>query len=140
MPVNRDSMNEVGEGLRAERGGAYILETLYDKAIAEGGDAIIESIRTVGEVGAMRKKGMKLLALDADPKTRYERAIARGTETDKISFEKFIADEERESTGNDPARMNLRHCIQMADFVIENKGTLEELYEKVEAILAKMAN
>ncbi len=138
LPVNRDSMNLVGEGLRAEHGASFILEELYAKASAVGGNAIIESIRTVGEVESLKKKGMTLIAVDADPHVRYERAVKRGSETDSVSFEKFMADEEREAQGENPARMNIRHCIARADFIIHNDGTPEDLYAQVDDILAKL--
>eukprot|EP01052_Picozoa_sp_SAG31_P034367 SAG31_NODE_4007_length_3670_cov_1.628955_6_plen_99_part_00 len=56
-----------------------------------GSDAIIESVRTEGEVTALRGTGKPfvLLAVDADQKTRYERVTGRGSSTDGVSFEKF---------------------------------------------------
>ena len=50
LPVNRDSMNMIGEGLRAEHGASYIVGILYDRAAQAGADAIIDSIRTPGEI------------------------------------------------------------------------------------------
>ncbi len=135
MPVNRDSMNTVGEGLRAEHGASYVIDTLYQRAEEMGENAIIESIRTVGEVTSLKQKGGTLIAVDADPHIRYERAVARGSATDKVSFEKFIADEERESRGNDPARMNLRAVAALADYSFINNGSIEELHQSLEKTL-----
>ena len=136
LPVNRDSMNMIGEGLRAEHGASYIVGILYDRAAQAGADAIIDSIRTVGEVEMLKQKGGKLIAIDASPDVRYRRVVARGSETDAVSFEKFIGDEERESQGDDPARMNIRAVATLADYSFMNEATIEELYTKLDTVLA----
>ncbi len=138
LPRNRDSLNAVGEELRATHGAAHVVETLYERAQREGKNAIIESIRATGEVAALKEKGGILIAVDADPNIRYKRVLARGSETDHITFEKFIADEEREARGDDPARMNLRHCMARADITVTNDGTIEELYRQLDELLARV--
>ena len=57
LPLNRDSMTEVANELRKKHHPAYIVEQLFKQAEKEGGNAIIESIRTPGEVDFLRKKG-----------------------------------------------------------------------------------
>lgn len=136
LPVNRDTMTEVGNSLRKEHGSAYVIESLIKEAEASGSPAIIESVRTVGEVRALKKKGGILLSVDADPKIRYERVIRRGSETDAISFEKFIADEERESTSEDPGVQNLKKTAALADVRIMNNGTLPSLHRQIDVVFA----
>ena len=133
LPGNRDSMFLLGNRLRAEHGASYVVDCLYDQAMYEGKNCVIESIRTVGEVLSMRKKGnFFLLAVDAKSKTRYERIIRRKSETDDIPFSTFITNEEREMSSSDPGHQNLRECIKMADFVLFNNGSREELFSGVE--------
>jgi dephospho-CoA kinase len=138
LPVNRDSMVVVANELREKHGASYILDTLYKRAAATGRDAVIESIRTVGEVQALRKNGMLLLAIDANPHIRYSRVQFRKSETDHISFEEFMAHEQRESESDDPARQNLRHTVALADFTLNNDGTEEDLYHQVDSVLEKI--
>lgn len=135
MPVNRDSMVAVGNDLRKQHGSSYILDSLYARAEAEGKDAVIESIRTVGEVQELRKKGMLLLSVDADPQIRYSRVQFRKTETDNVSFELFMEHELRESEGDDPAKQNLRHTVKLADYHVTNDGSIDDLKMQVDAIL-----
>jgi dephospho-CoA kinase len=133
---NRDNMVVVANDLREKYSSGYVAEELFKRAIELGENAIIESLRAVGEIEILRKKGkFILLAIDADSKIRYERISQRGTTTDSISFEKFIADEEKEMESDDPNKQNLKKCIEMADFKIENNGTIEELNSKIEGIL-----
>lgn len=139
MPVNRDSMVEVGNDLRAKNGPAYCVEQLYERAQEEGKNCIIESIRTAGEAEALKKKGkFYLFAVDANARIRYDRVVKRGSSTDDISFEEFVEDEKREMENTDPNKQNLGKVMEMADFVIENDGTIEELNKKVEEILSKL--
>lgn len=138
LPVNRDSMIEVANELRQQHGPSYILDTLYSLAKQEGNNAVIESIRTVGEVQSLRANGMLLLAVDADPNIRYTRVQFRKSETDNVTFEKFMEDELRESQGDDPGKQNLRHTVALADFKLNNDGTEEELRRQVDAVLEKI--
>ncbi|MBO4599316.1 MAG: AAA family ATPase, partial [Bacteroidales bacterium] len=128
LPVNRDSMTLVGNDLRAAHSPSWIVEQLYEQAQASGCNCIIESVRTTGEVDALRgKPNFYLFAVDADPRVRYDRAVLRGSETDHISYETFLANEQREMDNTDPAKQYLRACIQQADFRFDNNGTIPEL-------------
>jgi dephospho-CoA kinase len=136
LPVNRDTMTVVANDLRATHSPSYIAETLCDEARSAGKNAVVESLRTEGEIAALRAKGhFLLIAIDADPKIRYERIVARGSETDNISFEKFLADEAREMHATDPNKQNLARCIELADHRLMNNGTKEELFSQVDKIL-----
>jgi dephospho-CoA kinase len=132
MPVNRDSMVMVANDLRKTHTPSYIIEELYREAVSRGKDCVIESIRTPGEVDALRKvPHFQLLAIDADPLIRYQRIANRGSETDYIDFETFLSNEAREMDSADPNHQNLRQCIRMADITIVNNGTLEALHQQL---------
>ncbi len=139
LPVNRDTMTVEANKLRANHSPAYIIEQLYNKAVEDGGNAIIESIRTPGEVDFLKKQGeFYLIAVDADPKIRYDRIALRASETDYISYDTFIANEKREFTTSDSNKQNLSRCIEMADFVLQNNGNISELHKQLEKDLAKI--
>ena len=141
MPENRDSTTPVANDLRAKFGPNYIAEELYRRAQATGKDAVIESLRAPAEVEALRAKGnFTLFAVDADPKTRYERIQSRRSETDRISFEKFLADERREMENPEKHQQNIAACIAMADHRFENNGTVAELERQVEVVLSGTTN
>jgi dephospho-CoA kinase len=136
LAVNRDSMTEVANSLREEHGPAYVFESLVRIAEEKGGKSVVESVRTIGEVEALKARGGFLIAIDADPHTRYNRVVKRGSETDDVSYEKFISDEERESISEDPGRQNLRKVSERADFHIQNDADLASLHRQIDAILA----
>jgi dephospho-CoA kinase len=58
--------------------------------------------------------------------------------TDQVSFETFIANEEREMSSTDPNHQNIGRCMQMADYVFMNNGNFEELYQQVEEVLQQL--
>ncbi len=136
LPEDRDSMFRLGNELRQQFGSSYVTDQLALQAGRDGRNSVIESIRTTGEVESLRKRsGFYLLAVDADPAIRYDRVIQRNSETDRISYETFLEEEKREMTSRNPSRQNLRACIAMADWLLENNGSLEELYTQVEDLL-----
>ena len=132
IEVNRDSMTNVANELRSKHSPSFIIEELYKKASKLGRNSIIESIRTPGEVEFLKTQGdFLLIAVDADPEIRYERIVLRGSTTDKVSYETFRANEKRELTSTDPNKQNLSVCIDNADIVLNNNGTVDELIEQL---------
>ena len=120
LEVNRDTMTLVGNDLRAQHSPSWIVEQLYRQASASGCNCIIESIRTPGEVEALRgKPNFYLFAVDADPRVRYDRAVLRGSETDHIDFDTFLA-------------------IEHADYCFDNNGSIDGLNKQVEEVLGKI--
>ena len=134
MPEDRSSMRDVANDLRKMHGPAYVVEQLFAKAEEKGGDVIIESIRTIGEAEFLKSNGALIGAVDADKKLRYERAVLRGSGTDKVSFEEFCMQEDREMASTEPWDMNVFGVMKMADFTLENNGTLDELHAQIDTL------
>ena len=134
LPLNRDTYVALANALRESHSPSYIIDELYQEAEKNGADAVIESIRTPGEVESLRtKENFVLWAVDADPKIRYKRITARKSETDQISYETFLSNELREMTAEDPAKQNLTACIRQADFLFINNGDFEKLFKQIES-------
>ena len=132
LTVNRDTMTAVANDLRDKFGPTYILEQLVNKAEKYGGDAVVESIRAVAEAEYVKKKGGYVLAIDADPKIRFNRIIRRNSETDNVSFEKWCKQEQAESNNSDPAVQNIPGSMAKANKVIVNNKSLSALLFEVE--------
>lgn len=139
MPVNRDSMVVVANDLRKKNSPSYIVDRLYEEARATGKDSVIESIRTPGEVESLRAKAnFVLIAVDAPPEERYRRISLRNSETDRVNFEQFLENEQREMHSTDPHRQNIARCVEMADHTVVNNGTIDELQARIEEMLEKI--
>lgn len=133
LPVNRDSMVVTANALRARYNPAYIIQELFKDAKKKNENAVIESIRTPGEIDFLEQQGdFVLLAVDADPQIRYERITHRQSSTDEVNYQTFIEDEKREMSTTDPNKQNLKKCIEKANIVLTNNGTVEELYAQLE--------
>jgi dephospho-CoA kinase len=132
LKQTRDNMIKKGNELR-ETGGADILARKTLQRIT--GNAIIDSIRNPDEIRYFKKtKSFVLLAIDAPVELRYLRTIKRGRDESAKTLKEFIDKEAEEKT--DEARgQQLQTCMDMADFVVINDGTLEEFYEKLEKYL-----
>ena len=139
--LTRGNMNELANGLRADNHPAILIQKLLEEAQKDGGRAIIESIRTPGEATLLRKfKNFRLLAVDADPRVRYERVVVRGSSTDKVTFEQFIADEQKEMTSTDPNKQNISKCFELADATLHNDGSLEDLKVQIRTYTSSKLN
>ncbi len=137
--VNRDSLVATANELRAQNTPSFIAEELYRIAKESGVDCIIESIRTVGEVNSLHSRGnFTLFAVDADQRLRYERIVERASETDRISYDVFAANEQREMTNTDPNKQNLSACMQLADYKFINNGSFDLLYRQIDEVLEKI--
>lgn len=140
LEVNRENLNLVANDLRTKFGNTYIASELYKRAKVSGKNAVIESIRNPGEVEFLRKVADEeagafvLLAVDADPKLRYERIKERKSVTDFVSYEKFLSEEDREMHSTNPNNQNILACIALADYKLENNGTKEEFRVKLEEL------
>lgn len=136
--VNRDSLTFTANELRAKNSPSFIAEELFNEAILSGENCIIESIRTVGEVEALKSKGnFELFSVDTDRKFRYDRIVLRGSETDHITFEEFSSNEDRELSSTDPNKQNLNACMALANHQFTNNGTFEELYAQIDKVINK---
>ncbi len=139
LEVNRDNMAVVANELRASHDPSYIIDSLYARAKAFGGDVVIESLRAVAEVKRIKELGGKVLGVDAQSEVRYERSIARNSVKDHVTHEKWLEQERAESNQSDPTKQNIFGALKEADFVITNNGSIEELNAQVEHFLDSVA-
>lgn len=138
LPLNRDVYVAIANELREQNSPSFITDQIHKIAITNGGNAVIESIRTPGEIESLRRKGdFFLLAVDAEPHLRYDRIIVRNSETDKIDFDTFLANEKRELSSTDPNKQNLSECIRQADDVIRNDHDIPTLHHQIDQIILK---
>ena len=139
FPTDRVHMREFGNELRAQYGDDILvtsaLSLVHETALSY---MIIESIRAVAEVEALRRAGGVLLAVDADVRTRYERIVERGSSSDHVSFEEFVAQEQLELDDPNPHGMQKAAVMKIADYTITNNDTFEGLGTEVEKALAAL--
>jgi dephospho-CoA kinase len=140
LSITRDNMVLVANDLRKNYGPSYVAEELFKMAQNSDKNCVLESLRTFGEIESLKKKGkFFLFAVNAERRTRYNRIQKRNNaQSDNVSFQKFIEQEETEMRSNDPNKQNLSKCIQMADYIFDNNGSLEDLYKQVDDLIQKI--
>jgi dephospho-CoA kinase len=137
LETSRDNLIRVGNELRAACGADILARRIMDRLAA--GPAVIDSIRNTREVEFFRGTGdFVLLAVDAPIELRFERARARGRNESAATLEEFRAKEQAEMDGGE-GRQQLRECMAMADRLIVNDGSLDDLRRKVETALEEPA-
>jgi dCMP deaminase len=138
LEVSRESLIQIGNELR-QRFGPSILADRIVELTRPDRNYIIDSIRNPAEVVTLRKacREFKLIRVDAPLQTRFERTVARRRENDPITLEAFVALETREASG-DPMSQNLDEVEKLADEVLVNDSSLEELRPKIDVMVSRL--
>jgi dephospho-CoA kinase len=132
LPLTRDNLIREGNALRERCGADILARRILDKVT---GDSVIDSIRNRSEIMHLRaQEGFLLLAIDASLSVRFERAQMRGRDESAATLEEFRAKEDQERT-SDPTAQQLAVCMEMADHVVLNEGSLGEFHQKLEAFV-----
>jgi dCMP deaminase len=142
IEITRDNLQRVGNELRQKFGANILAKRLVERITKEGLDKnyVVESIRTEGEIKELKKlPHFNLVFIDAKAMTRFERAKERLKEKEHISsFEDFKNSEKKELESKDPNSQNLERCKQLAEFTIDNNGSLKDLEKQVDDLLIKI--
>jgi len=135
--ITRAVLIEVGNDIRAKYGPGILAERILQK-LDRGQNCVVDSIRNPSEVEALRKrKDFILVAVQADPAVRFERSRQRGREGAPQTLARFLDEEKRELNSNDPASQQLMATHLLADVLVENNGSLEDLHAKIKDVLAQ---
>lgn len=135
-PVTRENLIAKGNELR-EKFGPSVLAVRAKEKIAKNRNYVIDSIRNPAEVEELKRLGnFYLIHITADAHVRFERLKTRGREEDPATFEAFQEMEQLEMTNEDKAKQNLKGTFALADKVVINNGTLEQLYEQLDSALS----
>ncbi len=140
--IDRTTLQNMGNEMR-QKYGAHILAMLAVEYLSRSKKfVVIDGIRNPAEADYLRKKfggDFKLIAVDAPQQIRFERIQKRPQRNDPKTWEEFVAADNRESGDSEPEYgLQLKKCIERADFVISNDGTVEDLRKKVNEIIQRI--
>jgi len=135
MEITRGLLIEVGNELREKHGPGVLAERVLRNLEADR-NYVIDSIRNPFEVEVLRRRpDFTLMALEADEAVRFERSRKRGREHAAQTLGQFVEEEARELESNNPASQQLQATREAADLVVTNNGTLEQLHQRLDALL-----
>ena len=130
---NRDNISTFSTLLRKKFG-----EDLFAKVMAkdvkkdEAEIIVIDGIRRLADIEYLKEiPEFKFVYIEADIKKCYDRIIQREENTDdkNKTFDEFVEEHNLET------ETQIKDLKQYADIIIENNGTLEDLYEKIDNII-----
>lgn len=129
--LDRNEMISLANEYRTKFGHDYWARRLVKKHYSSE-NLVITSIRNPAEVDYLKTLGAVIIEIYADIQTRYDRTVLRvkndsATHGDIVSFEDFKNKEDRELQNNDPAKQQLLQCISMADYRLDNNGSIVQL-------------
>ncbi len=135
--LERENVQKVANELRREFGGDYLVHLALTK---QADDIAIGGLRAVAEIETFKSFGGIVVAVTAPPRRRYELAQLRRNRgmDDHVTFEEWEAKQKMEYSNSDVNKQNVEGVIALADYHIENLGTLDELYQKCDEVLKEI--
>ena len=137
----RENLIEIGNKLREKGGPGVLADKLLPKLNSDS-NHIVDSIRNPFEVISLRKGTLFgsfiLISVDANVRLRYDRLRSRGRIGDTDSWEKFVEQERKEENNDDPNKQQLSKTMEMADYIIDNSGTIGELEAQINRIFSRL--
>lgn len=132
LPHERTHLQKLGKILRAELGQDVIVNAFKKDLEKDKSDLlIVDGIRYENEVEML--KGLEngfLVFIKAPPEVRYERCVTRGEKGEaNITYEQFLENDKAET------EKRIEMIGQNADYIIDNSGTPDELFEKVDGMM-----
>lgn len=135
LPEDRLTMQRTSTALRKEFGEDLMAKVMFEDAKKDEHQLIvIDGVRRLEDVKYLREiPEFKLCYITAPMKTRYERLIVRGENADDNT--KTFAQFEEDHQG-EPER-EITKLEAFAAEVIDNTGTLPDLYRQLDQIVKK---
>jgi len=135
LEENRENIQKISTIFRQNFSDDLLSKVIYHDVENDGHEHIaVDGVRRAPDIDYLKKLfGFKLVYIEADMKKRYDRIIGRGENTDDSNktFEEFKKDHERET------ELRIKDLKNIADFVVNNNGTFEELYAQIDKIIGK---
>ncbi len=128
-PINRENLQNMAEAIRFCLGNNAISNAVRSKIRKNQTDiTVFDGVRWQSDVDMVRTfRRSYIIFIETDEQIRYQRIRNRGEKPEEknLSLEQFQKEEIA------PTENYLSRIKQQADFVVENNGSEEELYQKV---------
>lgn len=134
LPVDRKNLQKMGEIIRKVFGKDVIVHAFEEDLKKSDSDTlVIDGIRYPNEVKMLRRFDKNiLLFVHAPAELRYKRIKRRGEKGEsQMTYEEFLEAESAET------ERHIEEIRPNADYIIDNSGTVEELYENLKKIMER---
>ena len=138
IPITRENLIAKGNELRQKEGNSFLSKRLLKKMDRDK-NYVIDSLRNPDEIREFVKHGnFHLWSIEAQEKTRFDRIVKRSREGDPKTVEEFKRLEAQESKSENASGQQLEECGRMAEYKIENSGSLVELFKEIDSLLLQI--
>lgn len=134
LPPTPENLGKTMLKLRAEEGPGVLAKRCLPKIKALNSKiVVVDGIRSLDEVAEYKKEhpDLKIIAVHASPKTRFERLVRRNRSDDPEDWKVFNERDQRELC------VGLGNVIAAADIMVVNEGKKEAFKQKLRKILNK---
>jgi len=145
LEPNEEIEREIREGLRKKHGMAAFakLNTPYFDELLAKGHTVGDGLYSWDEYKVLREKygeNMVVVAIYASPEMRYTRISARASGVDDPDLRNrgFSLDEAKSRDYAEIENSDKGGPIAMADYTIDNSGTLEEYKDQIKTFIEKL--
>lgn len=136
VAVTRESLASLSLSLRQTFGEQVLSDAICQDISEDANDVVVlDGVRRLADIKRTKTlEGFKLAYVNADIETRCRRLVSRGENAgdETKSFEQFKADSLLES------ELQIKQLKKYADFVLENNGTKEQLYEQIDNMMRQI--
>jgi len=134
LPISRRNEIDLGLGLRNIFGNKVLGSAVIKRALSSNKDLIVINGIRMDEMEDIKKMGAKIIYITAPAEIRFQRYQNRHEKADdgQMDFQKF-QEQEKEAT-----EVGIPALGEKADFRIDNVGTLDELYKKIDEIIKNL--
>jgi dephospho-CoA kinase len=136
LEIDRKNMQKLSTLLRQNFGEDIMAKVMAEDVKNDNSKIIIvDGVRRLDDIKYLREiEGFKLVAIETDIKKRYKRLVKRNENhgDDKKTYAQFLKDEQGE------AELQVPKTMAAADAVINNNGSLGQLYKRVAGLIEKI--
>lgn len=139
LEPKKSALGNFGTFLRTHYGQNFVPEMAERKA--EGSTHLVYSgFRALAEAKGLQEKGGVVLYIDAPDELRYARILSRRREHDTLAVADLKKLDEQERSSTEALSENLTAVREVADIVIMNDGTEDELHAKLDAAIERFVH
>ncbi len=135
LPPERENFQKLGKSLRDAFGDDIVAKAMkQDIAGVKGGIVVVDGVRYRSEAEMIKSfENSFIIYVKAATMVRYERTLHRSEKgEEKNSYKKFLISENAET------EKHIDEVEALADFVVVNEGSFEELYSRLDEISEKI--
>lgn len=136
LEQSREHMSHLSTALRKTFGEDLLAKVIFNDVQKDEKDiVVIDGVRRTDDIVHLRTlPHFKFVYIETDMRVRYDRIIRRAENSDdgRKTFEQFQNDHKLET------EVQILGLKNIADFVVDNNGSIEDLYAQIDKIIEEI--